>query len=171
MRKLARGFAPFAAAAVAEIFVMRWRDMGEIVPAEVGDAELAEDVVEHACGVLDRVVAHHDSCRLEAYKGEGFDEFLEWHAVLQTDGYRDGEIVHQAAERSTFLVHVYENFADTTILVFAGAQIHLMAADHRFLRVPLAALGQALAFAADDALDDFLDHAFGNHRCARRLRQ
>ena len=75
------------------------------------------------------------------------------------------------AERRAFLVHVDEDLAEPAVVVFAGAQIDLVAADHRLLGVALAAVGHALALAHHhDALDDLLDHAFGERRDARRLR-
>ncbi len=55
------------------------------------------------------------------------------------------------------------------VLVFAGAQIDLVAADHRLLGVALAAVGQLLALAqALDALDHALDDALGDRGDARR---
>ena len=59
------------------------RNMSEIVSAEVGDGELAENVVEDRGRVLDPVVAPNEAGRLEAGEGEGVDVFLERHAVLQ----------------------------------------------------------------------------------------
>ena len=38
-----------------------WIDMGEIVAAEIGDGEFAEDIVEDRGGVLDRVIALHET--------------------------------------------------------------------------------------------------------------
>ena len=69
--------------------------MREIVPSEIGHRHLAEDVVQHAGRVLDRVVADHKASRFEAREGECIDKFLQRHAILQPDGDRDGEIVHQ----------------------------------------------------------------------------
>ena len=117
-------------------------DMGEIVAAEVGDGQLAEDIVEDRGRVLDRVVALDHARRLEAGEDEGVDVFLERHAVLQAERDRDGEIVHQRAEGGAFLVHVDEDLAEPPVVVFAGAQIDLVAADDRLLDVALAAVGQ-----------------------------
>ena len=58
------------------------RDMGEVVAAEIGDGELAEDIVEDRGRVLDRVIALDQAGRLEADEGEGLDIFLERHAIL-----------------------------------------------------------------------------------------
>src|SRR3546814_6975451 len=76
-------------------------------------------------------------------------------SVLQADRDGDGEVVHQAAEGGAFLVHVDEDLADRAVLVFAGAQVDLVAADDGLLGVALAALRQALAALA--ALEDALD--------------
>ena len=54
------------------------------------------------------------------------------------------------------------------VVVLAGAQVDLVAADRRLLGVALAAAGQLLALAR--ALDDALDDALGGHRRARRHR-
>ena len=142
-------------------------DMGEVVAAEIGDGQLAEDVVEDRGGVLDRVVALDEAGRLEAGEGEGVDIFLERHAVLQAERDGDGEVVHQAAEGGAFLVHVDEDLAEAAVVIFAGAQIDLVAADDRLLGVALAAVGQLLA-GADGALDDPLDDALGERLGARR---
>ena len=80
----------------------------------------------------------------------------------------DGEIVHHGAEGGAFLVHVDEDLAEAPVLVFAGAQIDLVAADDRLLGVALAAVRQLLALA--DALDDALDDLFGHRRRAGRRR-
>ena len=64
-------------------------------------------------------------------------------------------------------MHVDEDLGELAVLVFAGAQIDLVAADHGLLRVALAALRQAAALGArDDALDDPLDDALGDQRHA-----
>ena len=74
-------------------------------------------------------------------------------------------------KRRAFLVHVDEDLAEPAVLVFAGAQVHLVAADDGLLGVALAAVGQLLALAQHgDALDDLLDHALGGNRGARRVR-
>ncbi len=68
------------------------RNVGEVVTAKIGDRELAEDIVEDRGCVLDRVVALNEARRLEAREGERVDVFLERHAILQADRYRDREI-------------------------------------------------------------------------------
>src|SRR3546814_1231852 len=85
-------------------------------------------VIEDRGRHLDGVVALDHARRLEPREGEGLDEFLERDAVLQADRDGDGEVVHQAAEGGAFLVHVDEDLAELAVLVFAGAQIDLVAA-------------------------------------------
>ena len=68
-------------------------------------------------------------------------------------------------------MHVDEDFAEPAVLVFAGAQIDLVAADDRLLRVALAAVGQTppLALphdALDHPFDDALDDPLGDERRA-----
>ena len=62
------------------------------------------------------VVALHHSRRFELGEGEGLDELLQRHAVLQTDRDRDGEIVHHRPEARAFLVHVDEDLTQRTVL-------------------------------------------------------
>ena len=119
---------------------------------------------------LIEVVAENEARRLEAREGEGLHELLQRHAILQAHRDGDGEGVHQAAERGAVLVHVDEDFADAAVFIFAGAQIDLVSADDRLLRIALAALRQLLAFADHDALDDLLDDALGDDGRALRLR-
>ena len=81
-----------------------------------------------------------DAVGLEAGEDEGVDELLERHAVLQAERDGDREAVHQAAEGRALLVHVDEDLAERAVLVLAGAQVDLVAADDRLLRVAAAAL-------------------------------
>ena len=141
--------------------------MREVVAGEIGDRQLAEDIVEDRGGVLDRLVAHDDAGRLEAGEGERLDVFLQRHAVLQAERDRDGEIVHHGAEGGAFLVHVDEDLAEAAVVVFAGAEIHLVPADDGLLRIALAAAGELLA-PAHLALDDSLDDPLGERRGAGR---
>ena len=78
------------------------RDMRKIRATEIGDREFAEDVIENGCCVLDRVIALHEARRLEAREGEGFDIFIERHAILQAERNSDGEVVHERTERRAF---------------------------------------------------------------------
>ncbi len=135
--------------------------MGEIVARKVAHGQLAEHIVQQRGCHFDGRIALHRACRIEAGEGEGVDIFLERHAVLQADRDGDGEVVHHAAEGRAFLMHVDENFPELAVVVFAGADIDLMAADDGFLGVALTAVGQALTFALHDAFDDALGHDFG----------
>ena len=116
--------------------------MGQIGAAQIGDTQFAENIIQHAGGVLDRVIADDQAGGLEAGEGEGLDEFLQRHAILQAHRDGDGEIVHQAAEGGAFLVHVDEDLAQPAILIFAGMEIDLVAADDGFLGIAFAAMGQ-----------------------------
>ena len=118
---------------------------------------------------LIEVVALHRAGRLESCEGEGVHIFLERHAVLQAERDRDGEIVDDGAQRRAFLVHVDKNFAEPAVVIFAGAQIDLVAADHGLLGVALAPVRHALALADHgDALHHPLDDALGQGAGARR---
>ena len=138
--------------------------MREVGPIKVRHRQFAEDVVEDRGGVLDRVVALHHPCRFELGEGEGVDEFLQRHTVLQAHGHGDGEVVHHRAEARTFLMHVDEDLAKRAVFVFAGAQVDLVAAHDRLLGIALAAFRHLLTVAADQFLDHhLLDHLLGQH--------
>ena len=143
--------------------------MGQIVAPQIGDRQFAEDVVQDRRRILDRVVALYEPCRLEPRERERVHVLLERYAVLEAQRNRDGEIVHQRAEGSAFLVHVDEDLAEPAIAVFARVQVDLVAPDGRFLNITLAAGGQFLTLARplDDALDDAFGGNFGAH--IRRL--
>jgi len=104
-------------------------------------------------------------------EGEGIDIFVERHAVLQAERDPRSRIVEERAQRRAFLVHVDEDLAEPAVVVFAGAQVNLVAADDRLLGVAFAPVGHALALAHDhDALDHLLHHLFGERGRARRER-
>ena len=93
------------------------------------------------------VVALDHAVGLEAREDEGVHELLERHAVLEPERDGDGEAVHEAAEGRAFLVHVEEDLAQRAVLVLAGAEVDLVAAHHRLLRVAGAAIGQPMPLA------------------------
>src|SRR5262245_27741109 len=99
-----RGLAFLDALAERAIARLRWLHMAEVVAAEIGDRELAEDVIEDRSRHFDGVVALHAARRLEAGEGEGIDIFLERHAILQAERDRDREVVEEGAQRGTLLV-------------------------------------------------------------------
>ena len=138
-------------------------DMGKVRAVCVADGKLAEDIIEDRSRILDRVVTLHQSCRLKAGEGEGFNELVQRHAVLQRQGNGDGEVVHHRAEGCALFVHIDKDFAQATVFVFARPQIDLVATDHGLLRVALAAMRQLFAFALCDLLDDhFFNNALGD---------
>ena len=111
-------------------------------------------------------------------KVKALDELLERHAVLQAHRDRDREIVHQRAKGRALLVHVDKELGEPAVLVLAGAQIDLVAADRGLLRVAFAPVGQPSALAAlhhalDHPLDEPFDDPLGDQRRAlgRRLRE
>ena len=147
------GFFVFAVQGVAaQVFR---GDVGQVVPAEVGDGQFAEDVVDDRRRHLDVRVARDHAVRLEAGEQEGIDELVERHAVLQAERDGDGEAVRHAAEGGPFLVHVDEDFAERAVFVFAGAEVDLVIADAGLLRVPGPAIRQP-ATPGDVAMHDLL---------------
>ena len=98
--------------------------------------------------------------RLEARERELLDVALEGNAVLQTHRHADRERVHERAEGGALLVHVDEDLAEVAVLVFAGPEVDLVAADDGLLGVALAPLRQAFAQGplAGHLLDDDLLH-------------
>ena len=142
------------------------RDMGEIVAAEIGDGKFAKEIIEDRSRVFDGVITLHEAGWLEASEGEGVDIFLERHAILETDRNRDGEVIHERAERGAFLVHVDEDFPQAAVRVFACSQIDLVTADTRLLGVALAAVRKT--FAVLRVLHDFRDDSLSHEAGARR---
>ena len=149
-------------------------DVRQIVTRQIRDGQLAENIIQDRRRVLDRLVALHEAGWFEPREGESFDILFQRHAVLQPERNRDGEIVHERAEGGALFVHVDEDFAQTAVIVFAGAEINLMTADGRFLRVALAAAGKLLALLlldVFDALDDPFHDPLGDDVGARRHRR
>src|SRR5690606_29104789 len=127
--------------------------------------QFAEHIVEDRGRVLDAIIAHDHAGRLEAGEGEGLHEFVQRHAILKADRDGDGKVVHHRTEGGAFLVHVDEDFAQTSIGIFAGVDIDLVATNDSLLGVTLAAVRHLFAGADFDfALDDALDDLFGNGR-------
>src|SRR4051794_27035747 len=145
--------------------------LGQVVAAEVGDRELAEDVVDHRRRHLDVRVAGDHAVRLEPREHERVDVLLERHPVLEAERDGDREGVHQAPEGGALLVHVDEHLAERAVGVLAGADVDLVPADRRLLRVAGPPLRQppALAQVLDhDALRDLLA---GRQQLALRLQR
>ena len=71
--------------------------------------------------------------RLEGLEGEGVDELVERHPVLQTLGDGDGEAGEDPPQRGALLGQVDEQLAEGPIVVLAGAEIELVPADPSFL--------------------------------------
>ena len=141
-------------------------DMGQIFTVKIGDRQFPEDIIQNRGRILDAVVALHHSSWLKSGEGESVHEFIERHAILQTDRDRDGEIIHHRAEARTLFVHINEDFAQLAILIFTSAQIDLMPANNRLLRIAPAPLRHFLAVGADHLFDHhFLHNFFGQNRC------
>ena len=126
-----------------------------VVEVEVVQRQAAEDVVH------DRLRHPHvgvvgQAGRLEAQVGELRDEGLQRHAVLQADRDRDREGVHHAGQGRALLAELEEDLAELAVVVGAGGQVALGAADGERRGLRGAALRQALADRAvlDDLLDD-----------------
>mmetsp|Transcript_22711 Transcript_22711/g.37493 ORF Transcript_22711/g.37493 Transcript_22711/m.37493 type:complete len:741 (+) Transcript_22711:830-3052(+) len=168
--------------------------MRQIGAVQIGHRQLAEHIVQDRGRVLDAVIALHHARRLELGEGERIHELLKRHAILQTNRHRDGKVVHHGPETRTLFVHVDKDLAEVPVLIFARAQIDLVAPHDGFLSVALAALRHLFAMRFDDLFDDDLFHnLFGQHgrlfdgratfqdflrflvildqRCGQRLRQ
>ena len=137
--------------------------MGEIVTSQIGHSQLTKNVVQDRRCHLDGIVAGDHTGWLKARESEGLHVFVQRHAVLQANGNGNREVVHQRAERGTFLVHVDEDFRQTSVLVFAGVQIDFVAADGGFLDIALSPVRRADAL-RDIPLDDALGDDFGADR-------
>ena len=103
--------------------------MGQIIPAEIGNTKLAEDVIEDGISKLNAVITLDRAIGFEARKGIGLDKFFERDAILQANGNGDGEIIHQATEGCAFFVHVDKDFTEATIFKLACMEIDFMTTD------------------------------------------
>lgn len=117
-------------------------DLHEVGAAEVGEGELAEDVVDDRGGHLDVVVALGRAVGLEAGEDEGFRELFEGDAVLEAEGDRDGEAVHQRPEGGAFAVHVDEDLTERAVLELTRSEVDLVAADASLLGVAFSSSGK-----------------------------
>ena len=99
---------------------LTWINMSKLVAPKIRNCKLSEQIVEDRGRVLDRLVAAHRACRLEAREGEGIDELFQRNAILQTDGHRDRKVVHERAEGGAFLMHVDKDLAQTTVCILAS---------------------------------------------------
>ena len=147
-------------------------DLRQVVAIEIGHGQLPEDVIDDRRGHLDPVVQLDRPVRLEAGKDKGFDELLQRHAMLKPERDGDGEAVHEAAEGGPFLMHVQEDFAAGTVLVFTRAEIELMPPDDGFLRIPIASARERPAFRQvphQHSLCDFFRHRQHFRRGFNRL--
>jgi hypothetical protein len=145
--------------------------MGEIEAAHVAHREFAEHVVEDRGRHLDRVVALHRARGSKRVKVKASTYSSSGTPYCRPSEIAIAKLFMKRAQRRAFLVHVDEDLAEAAVVVFAGAQIDLVAADHGLLGVALAAVGQLLALARDDALDDALDDSRRDARARRGLRE
>ncbi len=114
--------------------------MCQVGAVQIADSEFAEYIVKDRRRILDTVVALHHARWFELGEGKGIHKLLKRHAVLKTNTYSDGKVVHHRPETCTFLVHVDEYLTQISVFVFTRAQINLVPAHDRLLRVTLAAL-------------------------------
>src|SRR4029453_6829883 len=111
--------------------------------------EPAHDVVGHRLGEGDLRVGG-DPLRLEAHVGELAHERLERYPVLERDRDRGRERVHHAAERRALLADVgQEDLPDRAVLVHAGGDVALVAAERELVRERLALARHPLAGRGD----------------------
>ena len=113
-----------------------WRHLRQLVPFQVFDTQCAKHIINDRVGHLDVLVAFDHPSGLEGLEGEGVDEFLQWHSVLETLGHCDGETTEDPLESCPFFGQVDEDLAEGPIFVFARSQVDLVATNTRFLKVP-----------------------------------
>ncbi len=143
-------------------------DLGQIVPAQVADRQLPENVIDDRRCHLDMRIALNHAVRLEAREQKGVDIFFQRHTVLQAERNGDGKAIGHAAESGSLFVHVQENLTQRAVLIFSGAKIDFVIADAGFLGVAGPAIGQP-ATLADESVDQFL-RGLNHLGLRRRLR-
>ena len=58
--------------------------------------------------------------RFESRKEKGIHKFFQGHSMLQAQGNRNGKIIHETSEGSSFLVHVQKDFSQCAVFIFPG---------------------------------------------------
>ena len=71
--------------------------------------------------------------RLESGEGEHVDELIERHPILEPFRNRDGKAGQDSPQRGALFGQVDEDLAESPVLVFAGPQEHLVAANASLL--------------------------------------
>src|SRR5437867_7479984 len=107
----------------------------QIVTTQVGDGQLAEDVINDRGGHLDVIIEFDRPVRLEPREQERFHELFQRHTMLEPQRDRDREAVHQAAEGRALLVHVQEDLPQRPVGILTRPEVELVTADNSFLRV------------------------------------
>ena len=102
---------------------------------QVGDGQLAEDVINDRGGHLDVIIEFDRPVRLEPREQERFHELFQRHTMLEPQRDRDREAVHQAAEGRALLVHVQEDLPQRPVGILTRPEVELVTADNSFLRV------------------------------------
>ena len=136
------GLIPRILAGVADLGLVQHMD--QVGPVQVFVGKAAEHEVNDGCGRLDVRMVHHAG-GFELGEHELLHELLQGHAVLQANGYRDGEGVHQAAKGGSLLGQVDEDLAQGAVSVFAGTQEQSLAVDLGLLGEAPALGGQGFA--------------------------
>ena len=119
----------------------RWLNMRQIVAAEIRHRQFAEDIIEDRRRHLDGVIAldlpgGSNRVKVKASTTPPAARRIagRWRPRWRSCSSR--------AEGGAFLVHVDEDLAEPAVLVLAGPQIDLVAADNGLLGIALAAVGR-----------------------------
>ena len=104
-----------------------------LLAGEEAQLQPAEDVVHDRLGEADLGVVG-PAARLEAGVREFLAQQLERHTMLQRDRHRQGEAVHEPADRRAFFCHGDENFARAAVGIEADRDVALVSADVELVR-------------------------------------
>ena len=108
-----------------------WGEAGEeveLVAGEEADLDPAEDVIHDGLGVADLGVAG-PAGGFEAGVGELLAEHTQRHAVLEGEGDRGREGVHEAGDGGAFLGHADEDLAGLAVGVEADGDVAFVAGE------------------------------------------
>jgi hypothetical protein len=117
----------------------------KVVAAEIGNGELAKDVVEDRGRVFDLFVSLDRAGSSNRMAVNASTNPSSGTPCCRPSGTAIAKLFIQRPEGRALLVHVDENLAEATIGIISCSEVDLLTADARLLGVAVAPVGEALA--------------------------